>query len=87
MTTHDPAAAAFEVTVSGGVGPVLRRALRPGRVVESHVCTVVRAVGAADLASVVALVDSLGLRLEVLLVVRPPRTSYLLRDLGPPHAG
>jgi hypothetical protein len=71
MTANRPAPAEFEVTVSGGLGPVLRRALRPGRVVDSHVCTVVRAAGAADLASVVALVDSLGLRLEAVLVVRP----------------
>lgn len=66
--TADGAAADYELTVRGPLGPVLRRALSPGRVVESRTCTTLLAVSARGLESVVAMADASGLRIEEVCV-------------------
>lgn len=54
----------FELTVEGALGPVLRCALRPSTVEESHTCTTVRTAGDCDLTGLVELLDSNGLVIE-----------------------
>lgn len=61
--------AEYELTIEGGLGPVLRWALRPNSVVESHRSTTIRAVCEEDVAELVALLDSRGLRIEGVWVV------------------
>lgn len=65
MTSRDPTdAPQFELTIAGGLGPALRRALRPGAVVASHTCTILRTRSTKDLAELVELLNSRGLRIE-----------------------
>ena len=69
MTASDPGGTTeFELTVEGGLGPVLRCALRPSSVAASRRCTTIRAVS-DDVAALVALLDSYGLRIEGVWVV------------------
>ena len=65
MTPQDAGGPAeYELTIEGGLGPVLRWALRPSSVVESHRSTTIRAVCQEDVAELVAQLDSCGLRIE-----------------------
>ncbi len=54
----------YELTIEGGLGPVLRWALRPNQVIESHTCTTVRAASETDLIGLVEVLDRTGLRVE-----------------------
>ncbi|MBC9225098.1 hypothetical protein GL325_02045 [Aeromicrobium sp. 636] len=65
----------YEFTIVGDLGPVLRWALRPGRVVESHPCTTFVTVTSADLGAIVARLDPPGLRLESVRLLRGARTG------------
>jgi hypothetical protein len=72
MTSHEPTdVPQFELTIAGRLGPALRRALRPGAVVASHTCTIVRTRSTKDLAELVALLNSRGLRIEGVWVGPP----------------
>jgi hypothetical protein len=65
MTSRKEAATPqFELTIAGRLGPALRRALRPGSVVASDTCTILRTRSAKDLAELVELLNSRGLRIE-----------------------
>lgn len=72
MTPPEPTdAPQFELTIAGRLGPVLRWALRPGSVVGSHTCTILRMKSAKDLPELVELLDSRGLRIEGVWVGPP----------------
>jgi hypothetical protein len=73
VTEPDSDGGVFELTVEGALGPVLRCALRPGRVEESHTCTTIRTVGVQNVPGLVELLDSIGLLIDgVWLVYREP---------------
>ncbi len=73
MTSHESTdAPQFELTIAGGLGPALRCALKPGAVVASHTCTIVRTRSVKDLAELVELLNSHGLRIEGVWVGPPP---------------
>jgi hypothetical protein len=65
----------FELTIAGGLGPVLRRALRPSRVADSHTTTTICAVSDADVVDLVAFLDAHGLRIEGVWVAPRSETS------------
>ena len=68
----------FELTIQGTLGPVLRCAVRPGRLVdEPHTCTTLRAA-APDAVDLVQLLDSHGLSIES--VSRLPVGPDVTRD-------
>ncbi len=72
MTPPKPAdTPQFELTITGRLGPVLRWALRPGSVVASHTCTILRMKSAKDLSELVEMLDSRGLRIEGVWVGPP----------------
>ncbi|HEX6149830.1 hypothetical protein [Nocardioides sp.] len=76
MTRHDHGAATqFELTIAGRLGPVLRWALRPSTVVDSHTCTTICTETESDLAELVALLDSHGLQIEGIWVADRSRDS------------
>lgn len=58
----------YELTLAGGVGPVLRKALRPFGTPHAHVCTVVRAEPppGVDLVDLMAELDAHGLQVEAI---------------------
>jgi hypothetical protein len=58
----------YELTLAGGVGPVLRKALRPFGTPHAHACTVVRAQPppGVDLVDLLAALDAHGLQVEVI---------------------
>ena len=57
----------YELTLAGGVGPVLRKAFRPFGTSRAHVCTVVRAEAppGVDVVDLMAELDAHGLQVEV----------------------
>jgi hypothetical protein len=59
---------AYELTLAGGVGPVLRKVFRPFGTSRAHVCTVVRAMPPpeVDLVDLVAELDAHGLQVEAI---------------------
>lgn len=69
MTTSDEPE--FEVTVGGGIGPVLRHALGPDLEAQTHRCTTLLAETAEDVATLVAQLQAYGLRVESVFIVRP----------------
>jgi hypothetical protein len=72
MTARKPEdAPQFELTIAGALGPALRRALRPGAVVASHTCTILRTRSAKDLPELVELLSSHGLQIEGVWVGPP----------------
>ncbi len=72
MTPHEQTdSPQFELAIEGRLGPVLRWALRPGSVVSSHTCTILRARSGRELAELVELLDSRGLRIEGVWVGPP----------------
>ena len=73
-TADDPAAAArYELTVEGHLGPVLRRALQPPGGNLADICVVVRAAGPEGLVGLMQVLDAHGL--EVRRVSRLPARS------------
>ena len=76
MSRHDqPGGADYELTIEGGLGPVLRWALRPNQVVESHTCTTIRAASETDLTGLVEVLDRTGLRIESVWLLPSPGGS------------
>ena len=61
----EAAPAVYELTIKGGMGPVIRSALTPSGVSRSDICTIVR-VGASgrDLADLLLLIQEKGLTVE-----------------------
>ena len=68
MSEQDPqgSPAVYELTIKGGLGPVLRSALTPGGVSRSEVCTILRASEASgrDLVDLLLLIQEKGLTVE-----------------------
>jgi hypothetical protein len=57
--------AIYELTVAGALGPVLRCALRPHKVAQMQVCTILRWTAAdRDVVDVMLLLESKGLTVE-----------------------
>jgi hypothetical protein len=61
----------FELTVEGSLGPVLRWALRPRSVDESHTCTTIRTTARSDLPGIVELLEHNGLVIEGVWLLTP----------------
>jgi hypothetical protein len=69
--THPPPSASgevYELTLAGGLGPVLRTAFRPWSTSVAHVCTVVRteAPPDVDLVDLMTNLNAQGLEVEVI---------------------
>ena len=77
-----PGGADYELTIEGGLGPVLRWALRPNQVVESHTCTTIRAASGTDLIGLVEMLDRTGLRIESVWLL--PSSGGSSRPVPPP---
>lgn len=71
MTIHEPAALEFELTIEGGLGPVLRNALSPGLAARTHTCTVLVLASAVDLGTLVERLHARGLSIESVFIVGP----------------
>lgn len=65
--------ATYELTIAGGVGPVLRASLAPGLAAVPHECTIIRAVSDTDvdLVDLVLWLHTHGLDIEAVLRVHP----------------
>lgn len=74
MTVQE-AATEFELTINGGLGPVLRHALGPELVVRTRACTTFVAESGADLDVLVDRLHCLGLRIESVFIVEPAVTT------------
>jgi hypothetical protein len=60
-----PASAVYELTIRGGMGPVIRSALTPHGVSRSEVCTILRAgASGRDLVDLLLLIEEKGLTVE-----------------------
>jgi hypothetical protein len=64
-------ATVFELTIAGEVGPVLRQAMSPHRVVRSDLCTILRARSDAvgDLEGLLLVLQQRGLTVEGMFAV------------------
>lgn len=60
----EAAPAVYELTVKGGMGPVIRSALTPSGVSRSDVCTILRVSSGRDLADLLLLIQEKGLTVE-----------------------
>lgn len=69
MTGDPEAGDLYELTIVGELGRVLRWALRPGQVLETHPCTTFVTVAGTDLPSLVARLETPGLTLESVYVL------------------
>jgi len=64
-------AAVFELTITGEVGPVLRQAMSPHRVVRSDICTILyaRSDAVGDLEGLLLALEQRGLTVEDMFAV------------------
>ncbi|SKB10241.1 hypothetical protein [Aeromicrobium choanae] len=70
MTTTE-----YELTIDGGLGPVLRNALGPDLEARTGTYTTLRAESTSDLASLLAALHARGLRIESVFIVEPPAAT------------
>lgn len=69
--------AEFELVISGGLGPALRKALGPDLEARTHTCTTIVAGSLAAVGTVVARVEPLDLVVESIVARVDPRADTL----------
>jgi len=71
MTRRRGTSTEYELTINGGLGPVLQTALGPEVEVRTRPCTTFVARTAADVVLLVDRLHALGLRIDSVVVVDP----------------
>lgn len=71
MTPRAAPTPEFELTIDGGLGPVLKNALGPDLAARTRTSTTLVLETAVDLGALVALLDSRGLHVESVFTVGP----------------
>ncbi|WP_286928746.1 MULTISPECIES: hypothetical protein [Aeromicrobium] len=75
MTDREAPVMEFELTIDGGLGPVLQNALGPECETRTRTYTTLLAESTTDLGTLMAALHEHGLRIESVFVVGPPAAT------------